>query len=130
MELICCPKCGKLHYTQGSPILTCLCGMDICPRCSQEHHFPVGCDIFRQYTKYLYQHGYGLSSISSPSTTSLSIQTISRLTQCPACKSIFQFAESWYRCNFMECPCGANFCYHCNNFYTEEQRNCKGGPIM
>ncbi|GMR30874.1 hypothetical protein PMAYCL1PPCAC_01069, partial [Pristionchus mayeri] len=124
-KLLTCPLCSKMHFNSGSRTLTCSCGLEMCTHCSQEHHFPVGCDAFRQYITYIRKLGFS-NSYSSHHI----VYSISNCVRCPACKSIFQLGRSSTICNFMHCRCGVLFCYHCNQRYTEAHRHCKGGPNL
>ncbi|GMR62762.1 hypothetical protein PMAYCL1PPCAC_32957, partial [Pristionchus mayeri] len=92
-----------------SRVLGCSCGLELCTRCSQAHHLPVDCDVFRQYTSYLHASGLVLSSSLHSIIDNVTL-TIDNLAECPKCtipaQRVLQIVESQVRDASFRCTRG------------------------
>lgn len=118
-----CNRIIKVSLSKKVNDISCTCGSQLCFQCLQPPHWPVPCELVETYWKRLKRLGDDIHIFQS------SVQV--RGKQCPKCK---RFVEKLGGCFYMNCICGASFCWGClqtypGHVYSERCNQYKNGDL-
>ena len=111
------PQCGrviKVNNPEQAKDVACQCGTLICFQCQQKSHWPVTCQMAPLYWKKMKRLGHD--------HLLMDMSLLVRGKQCPKCK---RFVEKRGGCFYMNCICGAQFCWGCLGMYPEHTTTVK-----